>query len=411
MRVYFLGSACLSRAYICLHKCPNTSKMSAKKKSCFQITSVTQAQVATVGCADDAESLDDPDESRTEDTSSEIYEPEVCDRRSSASHSAVNSVGEGEAAAHRAAHPGQSHQPGGPGQQAAATTSCSSRFRVIKLDHGTGEPFRRGRWTCTEFYEKETEVAAGRTAEGPRHTNEHAPDRDSGLGASVVVQSSQASDVTTTTTTMLDLSASHPFEPGNDPNKTVQPALPPQALLAPGLNQGSHVQISPSTPQAYQSQPQQNPQLPLGLHMPNQTSMKPEYGQQHLPHTVPIKGEIGITIPSSQSGASVQNLMDWAGVISVTGVTPLTPAPSVQIGQYSSVAMTAGQNSPVPSAVGIPVPEQSRRKSDAAASAPLVAPVKEAGKSLITEELPLMPNPGVNSLFGISIPIDGDEDR
>lgn len=379
--------------------------MSAKKKSCFQITSVTQAQVATVGSADDAESLDDPDESRTEDTSSEIYEPEVCDRRSSASHGAANSVGDGEAVAHRPVHQ--------PGATAAPTTTCSSRFRVIKLDHGTGEPFRRGRWTCTEFYERESEAATARTAEGPRHTSEHAPDRDSGLGASVVVQSSQASDVTvvtTTTITMLDLSASHPVESANDPNKTVQPpAVPPQALLPPGLNQGSHVQISPSTPQAYQNQPQQNPQLPLGLHMSNQPSMKPEYGQQHLPHAVPIKGEIGITIPpTSQSGASVPSLMDWAGVMSVAGM-----APSVQIGQYSGVAMTAGQNSPVPSAVGIPVPEQSRRKSDAAASAaaPLVAPGKEAGKPLITEELPLMPNPGVNSLFGIPIPIDGDEDR
>lgn len=389
--------------------------MSAKKKSCFQITSVTQAQVATVGCADDAESLDDPDESRTEDASSEMYEPEVCARRSSASHIALNSIGEGEAAAHRTAHPGQSHQPGGPGGAVAGsgqpatsnitttTTSCSSRFRVIKLDHGTGEPFRRGRWTCTEFYEREPEVATGRTTEGTRNANEHAPDRDSGLGTSVVVQSSQALDGTTTTgtTTVLDLSALHtsvyPFESGNDPNKTTQPAVPPQALLTPGLNQGSHIQISPVTHQVYQNQPPQNP---LGLHMPSQTGMMPEYGQQHLPHAIPLQGELGISIPASQSGVSVPNLIDWAGVMTVAGMAPL--APSVQIGQYSGVAMTAGQNSPVPSAVGIPVPEQSQRKLDVAAS------VKEPGKALITEESPLMPNPGVTSLFGI---MDGDEDR
>lgn len=387
--------------------------MSAKKKSCFQITSVTQAQVASVGCADDAESLDDPDESRTEDASSEIYEPEVCDRRSSASHIALNSIGEGEGASQRAAHPGQSHQPGapggavgGPGQQAASSTtttaSCSSRFRVIKLDHGTGEPFRRGRWMCTEFYEREPEVPTGRTTEGTRHANEHAPERDSGLGTSVVVQSSQASDVSTTT--VLDLPPSHPsayaFESGNDPSKSTQPAVPPQALLAPGLNQGSHVQISPVTPQAYPNQPQQNPQLPLGLHVPSQTGMMPEYGQQHLPHAVPMQGDIGISIPASQSGASVPNLIDWAGVMTVAGMAPLAPGPSLQIGQYSAVAMAAGQNSPVPSAVGILMPEQ--RKSDAAAS------VKESGKALITEESPLMPNPGVNSLFGI---MDVDEDR
>ncbi|KAF5893615.1 TSC22 domain family protein 2 isoform X2, partial [Clarias magur] len=373
--------------------------MSAKKKSCFQITSVTQAQVATVGCADDAESLDDPDESRAEDAASEIYEPEVCDRRSSASHGASNSVGD--------THPGLSHQAGGPGAAggpgqaaaAATTTSCSSRFRVIKLDHGTGEPFRRGRWTCTEYYEKEPE----RTADGTRHPNEHAPDRDSGLGTSVVVQSSQTSDVTSNT--VLDLSASHaPFESSNDPNKA---AVPSQALLAPLQ---SHVQISPVTPQAYQTQPQQNPQLPLGLHMPSQTSMMPEYASQHLPHAVPMPGDLGISVPASQPGPSVPTLLDWAGVMTVAGMAPLAPGPSVQIGQYSGVAMTAGQNSPVPSTVGMPAPEQSRRKSDAAASAPLIAPLKDAAKPLITEELPLIPNPAVNSLFGIPIPIDGDED-
>lgn len=397
--------------------------MSAKKKSCFQITSVTQAQVASVGCADDSESLDDPDESRPEDSSSEIYEPEVCDRRGSAMHGALNSIGESEVASHRATHMGQSHQSGGPGatggpgQQATSNTtttiSCSSRFRVIKLDHGTGEPFRRGRWTCTEFYEKEPEGTTGRTADGTRHATEHTPERDCGLGSSVVVQSGQATDAASAA--MLDLSASHtsvhPFESSTDPSKTAQPAVPPQALLAPGVNQGSHVQISPATPQAYQTQPQQNAQLPLGLHMPNQTSMMPEYGQQHLPHTVSMQGEINISIPASQSGASIPNLMDWAGVVSAAGMTPLAPAPSVQIGQYSGVALTAGQNSPVPSTVGILVPEQSRRKSDAAASALLVAPVKEIGRPLTTEELPLLPNPGVNSLFGIPIPMDGDEDR
>ncbi|MBZ3874567.1 TSC22 domain family protein 2 [Sciurus carolinensis] len=48
------------------------SKMLAKK-NCFQITSVTTAQVAT-SITKDTESLDDRDESRTEDVSSEIFD-------------------------------------------------------------------------------------------------------------------------------------------------------------------------------------------------------------------------------------------------------------------------------------------------------------------------------------------------
>ncbi|XP_038576153.1 TSC22 domain family protein 1 isoform X1 [Micropterus salmoides] len=40
---------------------------------------------------------------------------------------------------------------------AAATTS--SRFRVVKLD-SSSEPFKKGRWTCTEFYDKDTPASA-----------------------------------------------------------------------------------------------------------------------------------------------------------------------------------------------------------------------------------------------------------
>ncbi|GLD59054.1 TSC22 domain family protein 1-like protein [Lates japonicus] len=38
---------------------------------------------------------------------------------------------------------------------APAVATTSSRFRVVKLD-SSSEPFKKGRWTCTEFYDKET---------------------------------------------------------------------------------------------------------------------------------------------------------------------------------------------------------------------------------------------------------------
>lgn len=38
-------------------------------------------------------------------------------------------------------------------------TTTGSRFRVVKLDTNS-EPFRKGRWTCTEFYEKEVPQSA-----------------------------------------------------------------------------------------------------------------------------------------------------------------------------------------------------------------------------------------------------------
>lgn len=42
---------------------------------------------------------------------------------------------------------------------ATAVAATSSRFRVVKLD-SSSEPFKKGRWTCTEFYDKETTASA-----------------------------------------------------------------------------------------------------------------------------------------------------------------------------------------------------------------------------------------------------------
>lgn len=65
---------------------------------------------------------------------------------------------------------------GGAGSSAAAATNTQihhtqtqtatgSRFRVVKLDTNS-EPFRKGRWTCTEYYEKE--IPHPTTAEAPK---------------------------------------------------------------------------------------------------------------------------------------------------------------------------------------------------------------------------------------------------
>ncbi|XP_072264042.1 TSC22 domain family protein 2 isoform X2 [Pyxicephalus adspersus] len=194
------------------------SKMPAKKKSCFQITSVTTAQAAS-SITEDTESLDDPDESRTEDVSSEIFDvsratdygPEEVVERSS-SEETLNNVGEADTPGtmspnlegslirmgSQAAGPPPATAPPVTAQPPAAqvvppAATCSSRFRVIKLDHSSGEPYRRGRWTCTEYYDKDSDsTLISRTGDSIRHTStyDQSADRDSGLGAtggSVVV--------------------------------------------------------------------------------------------------------------------------------------------------------------------------------------------------------------------------------
>lgn len=343
------------------------SKMPAKKKSCFQITSVIQAQVGAGGTADDTESLDDPDESRAEDGTAETFEGSRGDFELDGCEDALNNIGDVET-------PALQRQPGTPGGPGPQPVSCSSRFRVIKLDHSTGEPYRRGRWTCTEFYDKEPEAALLASRTQPA---EHLPDRDSGLGASVVAPQTSGDP---------EPVAVHPYEPAIENNTAGQPVVPPHSLLVPGQNGAVHLQKSPIAPQMYP-----NPNLP-SHHVPSQTTLMPgvnlEYGQQHLPLTRKV-GDLGMG-----QAVSPQNLMDWMGVMSGVQLTPS----AIQMGQYSGLVMPGG------------VPEDSRRMSDMASAAAALIQTKEPGKPGVPEELPLVANSGVNSLFGITIPIDGDED-
>ncbi|CAK7311859.1 TSC22 domain family protein 2 [Vulpes lagopus] len=275
------------------------SKMPAKKKSCFQITSVTTAQVAT-SITEDTESLDDPDESRTEDVSSEIFDvsratdygpEEVCER--SSSEETLNNVGDAETpgtvspnllldgqlaaaaaapangggaaaarsvagalagtpAAPSAGAPGAPPVAGssaGPGTAAPAQppTTCSSRFRVIKLDHGSGEPYRRGRWTCMEYYERDSDSSVlTRSGDCIRHSStfDQTAERDSGLGAtggSVVV-------------VVASVPGAHGPDSSTDSSLTAVSQLPPSEKMS---------QPAPAQPQSFGvGQPQPPP--PVG---------------------------------------------------------------------------------------------------------------------------------------------------
>lgn len=541
------------------------SKMPAKKKSCFQITSVTQAQVAANSATDDTESLDDPDESRTEDVSSEIFdvsrtdcEPEVCDR--SSSEETLNNVCDSEGQlppvaplngglGARNSLPGGVQAIGAPqsgtsqlGQvtnSSSSTTiaSCTSRFRVIKLDHGTGEPFRRGRWTCTEYYEKDQEGAGmGRTGDSIRHANVTEPgaDRDSGLGATVgsvmaqVGVSGQGLDASFDGSPFS--SPPYPLEPQQHSfnialqqiaalgspesfsNKSVPASVQQQVQggshvavpqgLQPPVHDGAQIQKSPSmAPPQVQPLLYQPQQLPMSHHLQTQPALipasQPDYGQQQMPVTIaqthsaaslsvghvvnqgpsPVQTPVAVGmqvlgaemsgVPGGvqlaiQSLSSVPSLLQHPGVGLLSSIAPMPPGTSIQPQQYQAPGVLHGlptalqtnqsmptvpltissasgsalagptlpnlntsahnQTSQAPrngTAVGMSTPgmpsssfgqaDESWRISDAFAQIPAVQN-KDAMKPSITESLQL-PNPAVNSLFGISIPIDGDDDR
>ncbi|NXW49571.1 T22D2 protein, partial [Nyctiprogne leucopyga] len=435
------------------------SKMPAKKKSCFQITSVTTAQVAS-SITEDTESLDDPDESRTEDVSSEIFDvsratdygPEdVCER--SSSEETLNNVGEAETpgsvspnllldgqlavaaggaavalpavapnggavpksssvplpgAAPGAAVAGGSSAPTalpstGPSASATPGTMsqtvavvCSSRFRVIKLDHGTGEPYRRGRWTCMEYYDRDSDGGGvlGRTGDCIRHSStfeQGAQERDSGLGAtggSIVVSALPASahgpdsiaDSSLTAVSQL-LQTEKMNQPSlQQPNFVIgqqqQPQQPvggavPQSTAQPMFSGASVANQQMMVPQ--QSQPQVNTQGVAqagpngkGMAPPNVTAGQPsipvaqqQVQQASVPVTQPQQFAYSQSqippvhlLPTQPSGQTEymqhMTIMQSQGAIqqATTSSVPSTVASSLPVGQVT------GQN---PSPVGAPV--------------------------------------------------------
>ncbi|XP_029970318.1 TSC22 domain family protein 2 isoform X1 [Salarias fasciatus] len=441
------------------------SKMPAKKKSCFQITSVTQAQVAVIGTADDTESLDDPDESRTEDVSSEIYdmsraeyEP-ACDR--SSSEEALNNVGDPEVVSAMApanaplagqlsglsSNPvgdfrkvgvsGSAQQPTGSGvtpglplipqpgamqQQstpaagvsvnasrpatvtsaapppATSTVSSTSRFRVIKLDHGTGESFRRGRWTCTEFYEKDSEGSAvSRTVDSIRHAGgmlDAAGERDSGIGltgGSVAAPSALSGqglgstvDPSVSSTRMHSVETPPQQQQIHHQNYSARqqgvsgsvthspfsnikpPAVPAQthvgSLQAPatqnvlpvgqnGLPQSNvHTQKSPIVPPSAQSivyPPQQQPQVPGSHHLTSQSSglkqNQTEYYQQQQSTSMPPGHAAGQALPVSSLPAVPQPVGQGP-----TSIMPLPSGGASMPSQIGDVALGVGASGSKP---------------------------------------------------------------
>lgn len=546
----------------------NMSKMPAKKKSCFQITSVTQAQVAASSITDDTESLDDPDESRTEDVSSEIFDVSradlgVCER--SSSEETLNNVGEpqeGQPPTTGPVNGGLSYKSLGTGRvtphnlggsvpvpattqpivpssathpstaistvpaatvstsvahTAPVNTSCSSRFRVIKLDHGTGEPFRRGRWTCTEFYERDSDSNVNRTVDSikPAVTLDHSVDRDSGLGAtsnSVVTSSAfsaQASD-NTGDSGHSSVHPAHPYPPEPlQPGYSLAPrigsgasAFQPTGYTTTASQQQAQVNVQPVAPQTFLSNSlngvhhgamhQKSPIMPpasqaqqyaYSSHPTGHSAGQPDYRQQHfvsstqsLPMSAHPVGPPTSQVPSpliTPAGPGAQGLGGEAAsaqplqplllqVGNTSAMAPIPPGSSQQqhvsqtqpsgglgIASAPSIATTTShsgvQNTPatVPSTTNTPpgMPSQapgtaglvkpqgahggattglpsvfsnqaedSRQKSDALPQpSAVVVPGKDGVKPFIGEGLGLPP-PAVNSLFGIHITMDVDDD-
>lgn len=141
-------------------------------------------------------------------------------------------------------------------------TATGSRFRVVKLDTNS-EPFRKGRWTCTEYYEKEVP---------------HPPMAEAAKGAEVVADPEAGNAGISPGVAAVQLP------------HTVQPYQPPsQDFTSPQAMQSPLLGLAQTTPVTYVS-PQEvvvgKPAVPVSI-PPASPQVTPQTGVSQPPLVKP----------------------------------------------------------------------------------------------------------------------------
>ncbi|XP_028992247.1 TSC22 domain family protein 1 isoform X1 [Betta splendens] len=188
---------------------------------------------------------------------------------------------------------------------ATAVAATSSRFRVVKLD-SSSEPFRKGRWTCTDFYDKEPPASAPSSTTsdtGSVNMRQFAPES---LASASERESTSGSSVSSTMSTL-----SHYTESAC----SGEAGGPPVPL---------HIQDYTSAPQGFQGI------LPSGLSM-GVSQAQPHLHGQDIAHSH-VKTTMAPSLPTSiHQPASVP------GYQTTTGVPP-SAVPQQQLTYAQAVA-------------------------------------------------------------------------
>ncbi|XP_071386499.1 TSC22 domain family protein 1 isoform X1 [Centroberyx affinis] len=147
-----------------------------------------------------------------------------------------------------AAAPAPSTLPQPAPAPAPATATTSSRFRVVKLD-SSSEPFKKGRWTCTEYYDKDTPASAPSSAASEAacpSMRQFVPESFAGASERESTSGSSVSSTVSTLSHYTESVGSGEAGGPSIPQQAQDYASPPQgfqALLPSGLSMGvSHTQ-------------------------------------------------------------------------------------------------------------------------------------------------------------------------
>ncbi|XP_005071005.1 TSC22 domain family protein 1 isoform X1 [Mesocricetus auratus] len=235
-------------------------------------------------------------------------------------------------------------------QQQQQPTVNTSRFRVVKLD-STSEPFKKGRWTCTEFYEKENVLPA---TEGAAINKVVETVRQTPAEVSSERESTSGSSVSSSVSTLSHYTESVGSGEMGAPAVVVQPqpspglqgvALQQIDFSSPGSQSIAAVSIPQSISQSQMSQVQLQPQ---------ELSFQQKPGLQPVPLQATMSAAAGIQ-PSSVNVVGVTSAVGQQPSISSLAQpqlpysqtappvqTPLPGAPpqQLQYGQQQPVVST-----------------------------------------------------------------------
>ncbi|XP_030637822.1 TSC22 domain family protein 1-like isoform X1 [Chanos chanos] len=225
-------------------------------------------------------------------------------------------------------------------QASTGSTSTASRFRVVKLDSNS-EPYRKGRWTCTEYHEKEA-------APAPQPTEAVASHRVVESLAQSESDSTSGSSVSSTLSGTGGTLQTHHAESGAE--LAGQPVQQAYGTSAISTTHPGHTQ----TPQQSVSHPQDSGTLPI-----QQSGVALATGKQSVP--VPglqgVEGQPAAVRPpvpynleaqASQAQTSYATKQQHSGSVSQGAV----PADIAQLQQGIQAAVQPPQLPPVQGGIG-----------------------------------------------------------
>ncbi|XP_065600055.1 LOW QUALITY PROTEIN: TSC22 domain family protein 1 [Cyrtonyx montezumae] len=251
----------------------------------------------------------------------------------SASSSVVNNV----------SNPSAGVASGSSQQQPASGTS---RFRVVKLD-SSSEPFKKGRWTCTEFYDKENTVAA---SEGVAVNKAVETIKQNPLEATSERESTSGSSVSSNVSTLSHYTESVGSGEMGAPTVVQQQAFQgvgPQQMdfssAAPPAIPASSIPQSVSQSQLAQvqlhSQEINYPQQKPGVQPPAQASLTTVTGVQPAPvNLLGVSPALGHQQPAIQSMAQQQ--LPYSQPAQPVQTLPVVQQQQLQYGQQQQQAVT-----------------------------------------------------------------------